>query len=92
MPNDYQSYIYGIFVQALLYGIYVTTLAHCLRWLLLDDEGWTLRRKINWSMLTISVLLFPLLTTTLAFVLKAFIYYDDLSAHAFLTNYYIFVR
>ena len=80
MPNGYQSKLYATFVQTLLYGIYVTTLAHCLRWLLLDDGGWKLRKKINWSMLIISILLFLLSTTDLALTLKSLNDYNDLQA------------
>ena len=70
MSDLYQSFLYGTLSQTLSYGIYITTLAHCLRWLLLDDEGWNLRQRINWFMLTISIVLFLLLTTDLSLKLK----------------------
>ncbi|KIL60085.1 hypothetical protein M378DRAFT_130858 [Amanita muscaria Koide BX008] len=43
--------VVSIFVQAILFGLYLASLAHCLRWQLVDDEGWRLRTKINWAML-----------------------------------------
>ena len=78
MPDLYQSYTYGTFVQTLLYGTYVTTFAHCLRWLLLDDEGWKLRRRTNWSMLIISILLFLFSTADLALTLQLLVNYNNL--------------
>lgn len=53
------------FAGALSYGIYLLTLGHCLRWLLFADEGWTTRPKRNWSMITITILIFALVTTFL---------------------------
>ena len=53
MLNDYLSNLYAAFVQILLYGIYITTLA---RWLILDDKCWKLGGRVNWSMLVISVI------------------------------------
>ena len=93
LPDNYQSYLYAAFVQTLLYGIYVTTLAHCFRWLLLDDEGWKLRQRINWPMLITSILLFLLLTTDLALALKFLIDFDFNDLSMYLKYYYdIFVR
>ena len=77
MQDIYQLYIYTTFVQTLLYGIYVTTLVHCLRWLLLDDEGWTLRRRMSWFILIISILLFLFSTADLALSLKLLISYNE---------------
>ncbi|KAM6502577.1 hypothetical protein JOM56_002554 [Amanita muscaria] len=58
--------VVAIFVQAILFGLYLASLAHCLRWQLVDDEGWRLRTKINWAMLIIAIFLFLLLTIDLA--------------------------
>ena len=33
-----------LFMQAALYGVYMVTFAHCLRWLFYEDQGWTPRR------------------------------------------------
>ena len=79
-PNEYRSSVWyellmiGLaegdvvltFVQAILFGLYLASLAHCLRWQLVNDEGWRLRTKINWAMLIIAILLFLVLTIDLA--------------------------
>ena len=57
--------ILPLFAQAIMYGLYVGTVVHCLRWLLFDDNDWTIRKKINWSMLAIGILLFILMTINL---------------------------
>ena len=75
-----QTYLYVTFVQTLLYIIYVTTLAHCLRWLLLDDEGWKLRRGIDWTMWIASILLFLLSTIDLALSFQSMIEVFDNNA------------
>jgi hypothetical protein len=62
--------VIALFVQTLMYGLYITTLAHGLRWLLYDDKGWKLREKFNWAMVTITVFVFMLFTTSLALTLQ----------------------
>jgi hypothetical protein len=53
-----------MFVQAALYGIYLVTFAHCLRWLFYEDQGWMCRRLENVRRRTlIVVLLFFMLST-----------------------------
>jgi hypothetical protein len=53
-----------MFVQAALYGVYLVTLAHCLRWLFYEDQGWMCRRLENVRRRTlIVVLLFFMLST-----------------------------
>ena len=54
-----------LIVQATMYGLYVGTSVHCLRWLLFDDNDWNIREKINWTMLTIGIVLFILMTINL---------------------------
>jgi len=54
-----------LFTQAVLYGVYVATLIHCLRWLIYTDEGWKLRDRINGFMLITTILIFSLSTTNL---------------------------
>ncbi|PFH47836.1 hypothetical protein AMATHDRAFT_6369 [Amanita thiersii Skay4041] len=55
------------FVQAILYGLYLATLMHTLRWLVFADEGWTLRKfkTINAPMLVIAVVIALLMTADL---------------------------
>lgn len=53
-------------IQSFLYGLYLATFVHCLRWLIYDDEGWRLKPNINWPILTITVFVFLLTTIDLA--------------------------
>jgi hypothetical protein len=57
--------IIPVFAQAAMYGLYIGTSAQCLRWLLLDDKDWNIRKKINWTMLTIAIFIFILMTINL---------------------------
>jgi len=65
--TDEQAGIIAATIQALLYGLYLATLAHCLRWLLFDDDGWSHRnaKDINWRMLIITVVIFLFSTASL---------------------------
>jgi hypothetical protein len=63
-------YIIEAVVQALLYGLYVATLVHCLRWLLYNDKDWSYRKDINWPMLAVTVVIFLLSTASLGLLLK----------------------
>ncbi|KAF8993892.1 hypothetical protein BDQ17DRAFT_1331410 [Cyathus striatus] len=56
----------SVFVAALFHGLHFSTLLHCLRWLIYADEGWKLRKKINWVFVTISLVLFTLSTTNIS--------------------------
>ncbi|KAF9477087.1 hypothetical protein BDN70DRAFT_995197 [Pholiota conissans] len=58
------------FASALFYGLYLTTLFHCLRWLAFTDDGWSFRKQINWPMLSITLILFGLLTLSRAINLQ----------------------
>ncbi|KAF8956232.1 hypothetical protein BDZ97DRAFT_1763981 [Flammula alnicola] len=51
-----------VFTESLLYGMYLITLAQCLRWQLFADDGRAARAQHNWSMVTITVLIFALTT------------------------------
>ncbi|KAM6490154.1 hypothetical protein JOM56_014346, partial [Amanita muscaria] len=64
-------------LQAFLYGLYLVSLAHALRWLLYDEDGWTLksRKKVNWSLSAITVILFVLSTTDVAFIITRLLTY-----------------
>ena len=65
MSTFIEESIIPLFTQAIMYGLYVGTSVHCLRWLLFDDTDWNVRKKINWPMLTIAILLFILMTINL---------------------------
>jgi hypothetical protein len=66
------QYLRGMFVQAMMYGVYLATFAHCLRWLIYQDEGWKLRPRggINWPMLTATIAIFFLSTVDLSLELR----------------------
>ena len=65
MSTFIEESVIPLFAQVILYGLYVGTSGHCLRWLLFDDKDWNIRKKINWSMLAIGILLFILMTINL---------------------------
>lgn len=75
MIPDNEAAVIAMFVQAVLYGIYISTLAFCLRWLLYADEGWRRRKKTNWSILTITILVAVFSTTNLGISLQLTIVY-----------------
>ena len=62
-------------IQAILFGLYITTFLLCLRWLVYEDDGWVIRKDIKWPMLTVTVILFVFsvieLTLSLEFTLLA---------------------
>jgi hypothetical protein len=60
----------SIFAGTLFYGLYLSTLFHCLRWLVFADEGWKVRNKISWTMLAITIILFVVTTINTALGLQ----------------------
>ncbi|EGO03192.1 hypothetical protein SERLA73DRAFT_69100 [Serpula lacrymans var. lacrymans S7.3] len=73
--------IVGLFMECILYGIYLVTLVQCLRALLWSDSNHAFksRNKINWPMLVVAILLCTFATLDVAFGLRhnlvAFVYY-----------------
>ncbi|KAF8636429.1 hypothetical protein AX17_003611 [Amanita inopinata Kibby_2008] len=61
-----EAAVIATFVQAILYGLYISTLLHCLRWLTFRDEGWSLRKDIKWPMLIVTIAIFALSTSDIA--------------------------
>src|SRR6266478_6529144 len=53
-----EGFVVQGYVQSVLFGLYVATLAHCLRWILYADEGWKIRNQINWPMFGAVILVF----------------------------------
>ena len=45
----------SIWAGAFFYGLYISTLFHCIRWLVFTDEGWKVRRNISKGMLIITL-------------------------------------
>ncbi|KIL59640.1 hypothetical protein M378DRAFT_84851 [Amanita muscaria Koide BX008] len=77
--------IVNSFVQANVYGIYVTTLILCLRWLVFHDESWKRREKLNIPMLCISIVVFLLETAGLATCFQTTLELQDANAQGFNT-------
>ncbi|KAF8342392.1 hypothetical protein F5887DRAFT_1076188 [Amanita rubescens] len=53
-----EVYIVAVILQALLTGAYFATFLMCLRWLVFSDDGVTLRKGINWPLLSIAIIFF----------------------------------
>ncbi|KAH7882636.1 hypothetical protein F5I97DRAFT_1931247 [Phlebopus sp. FC_14] len=71
--------IVGLFMECILYGVHLVTLAQCLRSLLWSDAENSFKRKINWRMLTVALLMGLFATLDVALGLRhnldAFVYY-----------------
>ena len=52
-----------LFMQAALYGLYVATLIHCLRWLVYTNDGWKLRDRVSNKLILITTILIFLFST-----------------------------
>lgn len=50
----------SLFVESILYGVYLISFAFAMRYLLVDAAGVTIRRGIHWTMVIITLLLFGL--------------------------------
>ncbi|KAF9474375.1 hypothetical protein BDN70DRAFT_899007 [Pholiota conissans] len=78
MPSyTYQERIGALFVAALVTGMYLCTLVYSLRWLLFNDQGWRLRKRINWIMLVATVTLFALSSTHIILAATSTVIYID---------------
>ncbi|KIL61444.1 hypothetical protein M378DRAFT_855503 [Amanita muscaria Koide BX008] len=54
------------FMAAILFGLYLASFAHCVRWLLFEDEGWKVRKKVNRVLATTTLLVFFLSTVSIS--------------------------
>ena len=61
-----EANVISLIIEAVLYVVYLVTLAYGLRCLVYDDEGQSVRKKINWLMLAVIILTFVLMTLSLA--------------------------
>jgi len=50
--------------------MYIGTLVSCVRWLSFEDKGWTLRNRIEWPILIVTLLVYTCLTAYLSIYLK----------------------
>jgi hypothetical protein len=65
-----------LFTQAALYGFYVVTLIHCLRWLAYTSDGWKLRDKVDNKLILITTIaIFLFLTVNLVLMLIVLLYF-----------------
>ncbi|KIL64671.1 hypothetical protein M378DRAFT_570650 [Amanita muscaria Koide BX008] len=50
------------YLPAIFFGLYSASFIHCVRWLMFEDEGWRIRKKIHWWLVTATLLVFFLST------------------------------
>lgn len=62
-----QPFLIAALLQPFLYGLYLITFGHALRWLVYEEEGWSLRsrEKVNWLLFTTTVIVFMFSTVDL---------------------------
>ncbi|KAM6499943.1 hypothetical protein JOM56_005451 [Amanita muscaria] len=74
-----QPFFVAAILQAFLYTLYLVSLAHVLRRLLYEEEGWILRSrdKIRWGLLTITIVVFIFTTMDLAFEIAILLTFTD---------------
>ena len=70
MEQSLEGGTVAVFVRATMYGIYAVTFANSLRWLLLEDTSWKLRKVINWRPLAVTSIIFVFLTTDLVLTVE----------------------
>ncbi|TFK32657.1 hypothetical protein BDQ12DRAFT_670882 [Crucibulum laeve] len=71
--NTPEQNVLAIFVEAILYGLYLATLLHCLRWILYENEGWKIKKRasIQWTMFTSTTTIFVCSFVSLILHLKS---------------------
>ncbi|KAF8347388.1 hypothetical protein F5887DRAFT_1281090 [Amanita rubescens] len=65
-----KGYIVGITMQAIVTGAYFVSFLLCLRWLVFSDDGESLRKRISWPFLIITIILFAISMTGFAISLQ----------------------
>ncbi|KAF8338659.1 hypothetical protein F5887DRAFT_1077593 [Amanita rubescens] len=71
MLPSVKGFMIALTVEALIMGAYVASFLLCLRWLVFSDKGGTLRKGINWPLLTIAIVLFALTATAFIIFLSS---------------------
>ncbi|PFH48037.1 hypothetical protein AMATHDRAFT_6164 [Amanita thiersii Skay4041] len=56
----------ALFLEGILYGVYLTTFVISLRWFLYDDNKWKRLRDVNWPMLIVTLCMFVISSLDLA--------------------------
>jgi hypothetical protein len=59
----------SIFAAAFTFGLYTASLLICLRWLFFADESWNFRRRIRWTVIIGTFLIFACNIVYVAMVL-----------------------
>jgi hypothetical protein len=79
LPAPAVQVLIQLFTQTALYGLYVATLIHCLRWLVYTNDGWKLRDRIdNKPILITTILIFLFSTVNLVLMLSiSLAYFGD---------------
>jgi hypothetical protein len=67
MPSVLEGDVSALFVEAVFYGVYLSTLLLCLRLLVYAHDAWKPRHLINWSLLTLTLVIWA--TSSLDLVL-----------------------
>ncbi|KIJ41914.1 hypothetical protein M422DRAFT_31552 [Sphaerobolus stellatus SS14] len=65
-----QQHVPSVFTAALFFGVYISTLFSCIRWLVWDDGGWRIRKKIHWTTLSVALLLFACALVNISLTLR----------------------
>jgi len=63
--QELTAYATALIIRATIYGLYAASSVHCFRWLLFDDQGGKLRKRVDWRLTSVAVFIFCFLTTTL---------------------------
>ena len=67
-----QQHVPSVFIAALFFGIYITTLFSGLRWLIADEKlRLRPRQMIHWTTLSVALLLFACSLTNIALTLRS---------------------
>ena len=56
MLSSTEAAIIATSLQAILTGVHFTTFLLCLRWQIYSDDGWSIRKNIQWPMLIVTLL------------------------------------
>ena len=55
MPSALEADVSALFVEAVFYGVYLSTLLHCLRLLVYAHDEWKPLQLINWPLLALAL-------------------------------------
>lgn len=83
MPRSFavdEAQLVALFLESLFYGIYLVTLFVCVRVLFWDSQGKGFKKKVNWSLVVVALLMAVFSTLDVTLGLKhacdAFIFFQ----------------